>query len=46
MCVCVSVEAPLEAEANKEEAVKVKELSLLKLGAVLAKHGFAEGTYM
>lgn len=36
------IEAPLEAEANKEEAVKVKELSLLKLGAVLAKHGFAE----
>ena len=28
---------------GREEAVKVKELSILKLGSVLAKHGFAEG---
>ena len=28
---------------NGEEAVKVKELAILKLGEVLSKYGFAEG---
>lgn len=30
-------------ESEREEAVKAKELSILKLGEVLAKHGMAEG---
>lgn len=30
-------------EGNKEEAVKLKEQAILKLGSVLAKNGFAEG---
>ena len=33
-------------EDGREEAVKVKELSILKLGSVLAKHGFAEGEHV
>ena len=32
-------------EDRREEAIKVKEQSILKLGSVLAKHGFAEGEH-
>ena len=31
---------------RREEAIKVKEQSILKLGSVLAKHGFAEGEHV
>ena len=31
-------------EGPREEAVKVKEIAILKLGEVLAKHGFADST--
>ena len=36
------VNSPLEGQ--REEAVKVKEVAILKLGEVLAKHGFADST--
>ena len=31
---------------GREEAVRVKEQSILKLGEVLAKYGFAEGEFL
>ena len=34
----------LPLEGPREEAVKVKEVAILKLGEVLAKHGFADST--
>ena len=39
------VALPFEAvrEGEKEEAVKVKELAILKLGELFARNGFAEG---
>lgn len=36
-------EAP---EGGREEAVRVKEQSILRLGEVLAKHDFAEGEFL
>ena len=41
-----SVDRQLEEEEGREEAVKVKEQAILLLGKTLAKHGFAEGTYV
>lgn len=39
-----AVAAPVE-EDSREEIVKAKELAILKLGHLLSKHGFAEGSY-
>lgn len=38
------VNAPLDSQ--REEGVKVKEVAILKLGEVLAKHGFADGKFV
>jgi len=34
----------VHSEGKEEEAIKVKELAVLKLGQTLAKHGMAQGT--
>ena len=43
MCVCVCVVVKRDIQESDEEAVRVKEQSILELGGLLAKTGQAAG---
>ena len=45
MCVCVCVVVKRDVQESDEEAVRVKEQSILELGGLLAKTGQAAGIH-